>query len=406
MSSTAVKAVLLAALIQLVNALDFMMIMPLGPDLARDLAISPAWIGYLGGSYTLAAAVSSLFTAKYIDRFDRKNVVLVALTGLSLSTLLCAFAWNMPSLFSARILAGLFAGPATSIALTIVTDQVPVAQRGRAMAIVMGAFSVAAIAGVPFGLKLSLLYGWAAPFFVVTALGAMTLIMIWLLLPKMITHLSSSAHTPTTDVSLRALLINNLVINAFLSMGIAIFSTFLIVPNLAAWLQFNLGVAREAMSFYYMIGGVASVIVLQCGGRLTDKLGALPVTILIAGGIIFLLLDGFMHHPWLPPLVIFTLFMALTATRTITAAAVNTQVPQPWERAAFMSLQSVCQHVFSGLAAVISSMILIDVNGRLENIAQLASVSMLLTLIQPLFLFWLLKKLHSPHKAVEEIAEK
>ena len=92
MSSTAVKAVLLAASIQLVNALDFMMIMPLGPDLARDLAISPAWIGYLGGSYTLAAALSSLFTAKYIDRFDRKNVVLVALTGLSLSTLLCAFA--------------------------------------------------------------------------------------------------------------------------------------------------------------------------------------------------------------------------------------------------------------------------------------------------------------------------
>lgn len=36
-----VKAVLLAALIQLVNAVDFMMIMPLGPDLARELGISP-----------------------------------------------------------------------------------------------------------------------------------------------------------------------------------------------------------------------------------------------------------------------------------------------------------------------------------------------------------------------------
>lgn len=400
MSSITFRAVLLAALIQLVNALDFMMIMPLGPDLAQGLGISPAWIGYLGGGYTLAAAVSSLFTAKYIDRFDRKNVVLVALTGLSLSTLFCAFAWNISSLLSVRVLAGLFAGPATAIVLAIVIDQVPIAQRGRAMAIVMGTFSVAAIAGVPFGLKLSLMYGWTAPFFVLTALGVITLIAICLLLPNMTAHLNFSANN-TTGVSLLALLGNILVINAFLSMGFAIFSTFLIVPNLAAWLQFNLGVPREDMSFYYMTGGVVSLIVLQCGGYLADKLGVLRITITIAGVVIVLLLDGFMHNPWLPPLVIFTLFMALTATRTIVAATVNTQVPHPAERAAFMSLQSVCQHMFSGLAAVISSMILIDVNGRLENLEQLAGISILLTMIQPLFLFWLLRKLHSPQKIME-----
>lgn len=405
MSSIAFRAVLLAALIQLVNALDFMMIMPLGPDLAQGLGISPAWIGYLGGGYTLAAAVSSLFTAKYIDRFDRKNVVLVALTGLSLSTLFCAFAWNISSLLSVRVLAGLFAGPATAIVLAIVIDQVPIAQRGRAMAIVMGTFSVAAIAGVPFGLKLSLMYGWTAPFFVLTALGVITLIAICLLLPNMTAHLNFSANN-TTGVSLLALLGNILVINAFLSMGFAIFSTFLIVPNLAAWLQFNLGVPREDMSFYYTTGGVVSLIVLQCGGYLTDKLGVLRITITIASVVIVLLLDGFMHNPWLPPLVIFTLFMALTATRTIVAATVNTQVPHPAERAAFMSLQSVCQHMFSGLAAVISSMILIDVNGRLENLEQLAGISILLTMIQPLFLFWLLRKLHSPQKIMEEIVEK
>jgi len=138
----------------------------------------------------------------------------------------------------------------------------------------MGAFSVAAIAGVPFGSKLSLLY-------------------------------------------------------AFMAMGIAIFSTFLIVPHLAAWLQFNLGVPREAMSFYYVVGGVASLIVLQLGGRLIDKLGALRVTLAIAVLVIFLLWDGFMHAPWLPPLIIFTLFMSLTATRTIAATAVNTQVHNP-----------------------------------------------------------------------------
>nr|WP_255556959.1 MFS transporter [Sodalis sp. dw_96] len=343
-----------------------------------------------------------MFFAKFIDRFDRKHVVIITLLGLSLATLFCAYAWDMKSLFTARTLAGLFAGPATSIALAIVTDRVPVYHRGRAMAMVMGAFSVAAIAGVPFGLKLSLLYGWGAPFMVVSALGAITLVTAWLLLPNMTAHLETAENQNAGEVSLLAMLGNRLVINAFMAMGIAIFSTFLIVPHLASWLQFNRGVPRDAMSLYYAVGGVASLIVLQWGGQLIDRLGALRITLAIAVLVIFLLWDGFMHTPWLPPLLIFTLFMSLTATRTIAAAAVNSQVPQPWERAAFMSLQSVNQHVFSGMAAVVSSMILTEVDGQLDRFAELAGLSVLLTLMQPLFLYWLVKKLPNPRTEVAE----
>ncbi|CAE1149134.1 membrane protein of unknown function [Serratia sp. Tan611] len=88
-STPEMRIVWLAALIQLVNALDFMMVMPLGPDLSRELGISPTYIGYLGGGYTLAAALSSLLCAKFIDRFDRKSVALVALLGLSAATWAC-----------------------------------------------------------------------------------------------------------------------------------------------------------------------------------------------------------------------------------------------------------------------------------------------------------------------------
>ncbi len=403
LTTLARKSIFLAALIQLVNAVDFMIIMPLGPDLARELAISPTYIGYLGGSYTLAAALSSLMAAKFIDNFDRKHVTIVALLGLTLSTLFCGYAWNMESLFIARLFAGLFAGPATSIALAIVTDQVPAAQRGRAMAIVMGAFSVAAIAGVPFGLKMALWFSWSAPFLVVSLCGVLTLLAVWVLLPNMIHHLEVKSLKPQACVSLLNLLRNPLVIYGFMTMGLAIFSTFLIVPNLAAWLQYNLFVPRELMSEYYVVGGIASLVVLQFGGRLIDKLGVLKVTMVLSMMVLFLLWDGFLHSPWLPPLAIFTMFMAFTATRTIAAASVNTLIPQPRERAAFMSLQSVCQHTFSGLAAVMSSVILVDTGGHLENLTQLAGLSMALTVIQPLFLYLLLKKIRSPATLSVEI---
>lgn len=383
------NVVWLAALIQLISALDFMMIMPLGPDLSRALNISPAYIGYLGGGYALAAALSSLLCARYLDRFDRKHVALISLLGITLSTWACALAWNMESLFFTRLLAGVFAGPATSIALAIVVDATPLEQRGRAMAIVMGAFSLSAIAGVPLGLELAMLKGWSAPFYVVGGLGLCVCVAVYIRLPRMTAHLGRSQKVFSSIEMLK----RPVVWNAFMAIGLAIFSTFLIVPNIAAYFQFNLDVPRGDMSHYYVMGGVFSLFAMQFGGYFIDRFGAMRVTILMGVLTISVVWDGFLREPWLPTMVIFTLFMVVTSTRTITVAAVNSQVAAPWERAGFMSLQNVFQHIFSGSAAVVSSMILTNVDGHLGNMAIVAWLAIALTLIQPVFLYQLLKRL-------------
>lgn len=382
------NVVWLAALIQLVSALDFMMIMPLGPDLSRALNISPTYIGYLGGGYALAAALSSLLCARYLDRFDRKHVALITLLGISLSTWACALAWNMEILFFTRLLAGVFAGPATSIALAIVVDATPVEQRGRAMAIVMGAFSLSAIAGVPLGLELAMLKGWSAPFYVLGGLGLCVCVAVYARLPGMTAHLGLNQKAFSSIEMLK----RPVVLNAFMAIGLAIFSTFLIVPNIAAYFQFNLDVPRGDMSHYYVMGGIFSLFSMQLGGLFIDRFGAMKVTILMGALTIAVVWDGFLHEPWLPTIVIFTLFMVVTSTRTITVAAVNSQVAAPWERAGFMSLQNVFQHIFSGSAAVVSSMILTNVDGHLGNMNILAWLTIALTVIQPLFLYQLLKR--------------
>lgn len=384
-----INAVWLAALIQLVSALDFMMIMPLGPDLSCALNISPTYIGYLGGGYALAAALSSLLCARYLDRFDRKHVALISLLGITLSTWACALAWDMESLFFTRLLAGVFAGPATSIALAIVVDATPLEQRGRAMAIVMGAFSLSAIAGVPLGLELAMLKGWSAPFYVVGGLGLCVCVAVYIRLPGMTAHLGRSQKVFSSIEMLK----RPVVWNAFMAIGLAIFSTFLIVPNIAAYFQFNLDVPRGDMSHYYVMGGIFSLFAMQFGGYFIDRFGAMRVTILIGVLTIAVVLDGFVREPWLPTIVIFTLFMVVTSIRTITVATVNSQVADPWERAGFMSLQNVFQHIFSGSAAVVSSMILTNVDGYLGNMSILAWLTIALTVIQPLFLYQLLKRL-------------
>jgi predicted MFS family arabinose efflux permease len=167
--------VLLVAAVQFVNILDFMIIMPLGPDFAAALDIPTSHIGYLGGVYTLAAAVSGVIGSRILDRFDRRTVLGLSMLGLILATAAGGFAVGMFSLLAARIVAGAFGGPATSIALAIVGDAVPPARRGKAIGTVMAAFSAASILGVPAGLEAARLFGWRAPFFSVAALGLVVL---------------------------------------------------------------------------------------------------------------------------------------------------------------------------------------------------------------------------------------
>ena len=68
--------------VQFVNALDFMMVMPLGPDFARGLHIDPSHLGIIGGSYTASAAISGLIGSMFLEAFDRRKALAVAMLGL------------------------------------------------------------------------------------------------------------------------------------------------------------------------------------------------------------------------------------------------------------------------------------------------------------------------------------
>ena len=97
--------------IQFINILDFMMVMPLGPDFAASLSIPLSHLGWIGGSYTAAAAISGMAAASFLDRFDRRKALAVAMLGLVIGTLMGGLATGLGSLIAARVVAGAFGGP-------------------------------------------------------------------------------------------------------------------------------------------------------------------------------------------------------------------------------------------------------------------------------------------------------
>ncbi len=107
--------VLLVAAVQFVNILDFVMVMPMGPDFASALHIPASRLGLIGGSYTAAASVAGLVSSLFLDRFDRRPALGISMLGLVIGTALGGFATDLTTLMIARMVAGAFGGPATSL---------------------------------------------------------------------------------------------------------------------------------------------------------------------------------------------------------------------------------------------------------------------------------------------------
>jgi hypothetical protein len=78
--------VFLVGAVQFINIWDFVMVMPLGPDFAQALDIPLSHLGLLGGAYTAAAALAGIAGSTFLDRFDRRPALAVAMTGLVLGT--------------------------------------------------------------------------------------------------------------------------------------------------------------------------------------------------------------------------------------------------------------------------------------------------------------------------------
>lgn len=330
-----------------------MMVMPLGPDFSRTIGMDASLIGLIGGAYTIAAAVSTILCYRFLDRFNRKRALLLALTGLTITTGLSAFAWSFESLLWLRALAGLFGGPLSALALATITDAVTVERRGRAFGMVMAAFSVAAVVGVPIGLEMAGAFGWPSAFVAVAIGGALAGVLIHTMLPEIITRRATSA----TALTLRGVISNNKYQLGLSVMFIAIFSIFLLIPHLSAYWQFNRGFPREHLAGLYMAGGVTAFILARLAGFLVDKKGPMLPLVLFTVCLIATTFFTFTLDLALPVFLIFIAYMGLSAARSVPAQTLSSMVPEPHQRAGYMALQSAVQSLGSGTAAILSSAI-------------------------------------------------
>lgn len=376
--------------VQVVNVLDFVMVMPLGPDFAEALGIAESNLGYLGGSYTAAAAVTGLVGATFLDRFDRRQVLLGAMLGLSIATALGGLATGFPTLLGARILAGVFGGPATSIGVAIIADVVPAARRGKAIGALAAAFSVVSVLGLPFSLWLAGHSGWQAPFFVVALFGIVISLVVYARMPPLTSHLKLETTSAQADVG-SLLRPEMLVSYAMASAGFL--GAFLLIPNLSAFVQHNLGLPRAELGLLYLVGGLASFGAMRLAGSTVDRLGSTPVATFGTVAFTLSIAAGFVVEPALiGPLGIFVGFMVANAFRMVAINTLVSRIPGPTERARFMSAQSAVQHLASAAGAMLSAqMLTTGEGGALVGVPSVGVLALVASVPVPLLL-WIIER--------------
>jgi predicted MFS family arabinose efflux permease len=360
------------AAVQFTHIVDFMILMPLGSrfinaakDEAGTLHLTTQQFGLVVSAYTLSAGLSSLFAARFLDRFDRKTALLVLFAGFGVGTLLCAAATTYPLLLAARALAGAFGGVCAANVLAIVGDAFPDSHRGRANGVVMSAFSVASIAGVPLGLYLAELLGWRAPFVVLGVLsGAFLLLAAWVL-PPLRGHLGHRR----TGINMWQVATDPNHVRAFALMASLVVSSFLVIPYLATAMVANVGLREEDLKFIYLAGGLTTLVTLAVIGRLADRLGKLPVfrVLALATCVPLLLITTLPGGVGLMlVLVVTTLMFVATSGRMVPGMALITSSSAPAVRGSFMSLNSAVQQLGAGLASWVGGLLLSkDLDGRL-----------------------------------------
>lgn len=387
--------------VQFVNILDFMMVMPLGPDFAKALDIPTSHLGYIGGSYTAAAAVSGIACAFFLDRFDRKRALGVVMLGLALGTLLGGFAQGLRSLLFARMVAGAFGGPASSLAMSIVADVIPSTRRGRAMGAVMGAFSAASVLGVPAGLELARRGGFRLPFYSVAGICIALLAFAMFTLPSMTGHLTRRREAPETRF--RDLLARPTVVASYAMTASSMMAGFVLIPNISAHLQLNVGYPRESLGVLYLAGGAVSFFGMRGAGYLIDRAGSSTVATGAALMLAFVIWAGFyVPQPLAPLVLIFMGFMLANAVRNVAYNTLTSKVPAPDERARFGSLQSAVQHSAGAAGAFLSSELLTETaDHHLVGMPRVALVSILLGLTVPLWMRVVERRVAREKSAVE-----
>lgn len=153
-----------------VVSVGFGLIIPLLPLITREYGASAFMLGMMTAGYAVLQFLFAPLWGQLSDRIGRKPVLMIGITGVSLSFLFMGLSKSFWGLFAARVMGGFLGSATMPAAQALAAELSTSANRASAMGLMGAAFGTGFIFGPLIGGALSPL-GMAAPMFAGAGFG-------------------------------------------------------------------------------------------------------------------------------------------------------------------------------------------------------------------------------------------
>ncbi|GJH13271.1 MFS transporter [Caballeronia novacaledonica] len=238
------------------------------PDIASAFGISVPTAGLLVSFYALAITVGTPLVSAVTARLPRRALLLGLMTFFTVCNVAAGLSGAFPTLLGVRIVMAVSHGVFFGLGTTVAMSLVPTERSGRAVAIMVTGLTVAMVTGVPGGTWVGALMSWRLPFLVVAAMGALSTVGLWLLLPSL-----PSQKIAGSILSQLSLLQNKALMPLYGLAALGMGATFAVFTFLSPLLTHTTGLGAEGVTVGLVVFGLGSVVGTLGGGRISDRYG-------------------------------------------------------------------------------------------------------------------------------------
>lgn len=240
------------------------------PQVAEHYHISIEKAGILLSAFAMVIALTGPFMTLLSSGFDRKKVMLTAISIFLLTGIVSAFAPPFWLLLLVRILPAFLQPVYIAVAIAAATSGVDDKKKNEMMGIVLGGIAITMVTTVPFATWLANRFNWQASFLVQALVTIIALVAIWKGLPAMPVKEKKSYGSQLKILKHWPFIIST-AMNFF--MIAAWFSTY---SYFADYVSKTKNMTGDMVSYMLLLFGITGVFSNWLSGKMLGK--SIPIT--------------------------------------------------------------------------------------------------------------------------------
>lgn len=265
--------------VYVLNFLDRQLVSILAKPIQDSLQISDSQLGYITGFYfALFYCFIAIPVGWLADRSNRVKVLSLACGLWSGATVACGMASNYGQLAVARMAVGVGEAGGVPPSYAIISDTFPREQRGTAMGVFNLGPPIGSALGVAFGASLAAAFDWRVPFYVVGAIGVVTAVVVYFLIPEPPRGrfdpppVAAAEPAPGFVQTIIGFFGNKLLAVAALASGAANFITYGLANFATLFLMREKGMTLDQVAIWYALAvGLGMGAGIFASGKLIDR---------------------------------------------------------------------------------------------------------------------------------------